>query len=135
MCHRPFAHSDLLSCPCNLTRWKEERRRHFPTAANLAHREAEAAARREAGGLDPKAQERRQRLKEILERQKAMGLDRWVEGDKTFCEGEGFYGRLRARELDTEAQERRQRLKEILEKQRAMGLDRWVKGAVTGIQA
>ena len=65
---------------CNLIRWKEERRRHFPTAANLAHREAEAAARREAGGLDPKAQERRQRLKEILERQKALGLDRWVEG-------------------------------------------------------
>jgi len=32
-------------------RWKEERRRHYPTASNLAKREAEAKSREEAGGM------------------------------------------------------------------------------------
>lgn len=54
-----------------------ERKRNYPTPANLARRAAESAARSESGGLDPKA-ENRARLREILAKQRAMGLDRWV---------------------------------------------------------
>ena len=36
--------------PC---RWQEERRRHFPSEANLAKRAEEAKARAERGELDP----------------------------------------------------------------------------------
>lgn len=37
-----------------LRRWREERKRNFPSAANLAARESEAAAREARGELDPR---------------------------------------------------------------------------------
>ncbi|KAK2076290.1 hypothetical protein QBZ16_001222 [Prototheca wickerhamii] len=50
-----------------VARWVAERRRHFPTAANLARKEEE---RREQGAAD----ERRRRLQEVLATQERMGL-------------------------------------------------------------
>ncbi len=47
-------------------RWKEERRRNFPSAANVARKEAEVKARAESGALDPQRQERLRRLREVL---------------------------------------------------------------------
>lgn len=37
-----------------LRRWREERKRNFPSAANLVARESEAAAREARGELDPR---------------------------------------------------------------------------------
>lgn len=46
----------------------------FPLLGGL--RAQEAQAREESGGLDPRA-ERRRALREVLAKQRAMGLDRW----------------------------------------------------------
>eukprot|EP00198_Chlamydomonas_reinhardtii_P007844 XP_001697181.1 predicted protein [Chlamydomonas reinhardtii] len=67
------AKREFLSKP-----WIADRKRCYPTSNNVARREAEAEARSEAGGLDPK-EERRRKLREILEKQRAMGLDSLLE--------------------------------------------------------
>ncbi len=46
-------------------RWVQDRQRQFPSAANLAKKEAEAIARRERGQLDEDAQQRRATLREV----------------------------------------------------------------------
>ncbi|GAX81162.1 hypothetical protein CEUSTIGMA_g8595.t1 [Chlamydomonas eustigma] len=57
-------------------RWKAERRKNFPTAANLEKRAEEAEARKQSGALDPVKEARRKQLREVLELQRARGLDR-----------------------------------------------------------
>ncbi|KAK9837461.1 hypothetical protein WJX81_004274 [Elliptochloris bilobata] len=57
-------------------KWREERRRNFPSAANLAARAAEATAREARGELDPRSVARRARLREVVAQQRALGLDR-----------------------------------------------------------
>ena len=61
--------------------WKAERRRNWPTADNLARRQAEAEARRARGQLEPNTEDdeknnRHKRLQEIIRKQHAMGLAR-----------------------------------------------------------
>jgi hypothetical protein len=64
----------LLMClvPSETRRWKEERRKHFPSAANQARKAAEAQARADSGALDPARQQRMARLKEVLTLQVGM---------------------------------------------------------------
>eukprot|EP00798_Chlamydomonas_sp_ICE-L_P006171 gene6171-2785_t len=61
-----------------LVRWKDERRKHFPTAANLARKTEEAKLRTAAGGLDPR-EERRNKLREIIEKQAAGTSDMLID--------------------------------------------------------
>ena len=55
-------------------RWQEERRKRYPTDANVAKRESEASARRQRGELDPEAEARQLRLHEVIARQQELGL-------------------------------------------------------------
>ncbi|GLI63479.1 hypothetical protein VaNZ11_006455, partial [Volvox africanus] len=59
-----------------VARWIADRKRFYPTSANVARKQSEAAAREESGGLDPQRDEHRKKLREVLERQRVMGLDR-----------------------------------------------------------
>ena len=55
-------------------RWQEERRKRYPTDANVAKRASEASARRQRGELDPEAEARQLRLHEVIARQQELGL-------------------------------------------------------------
>ena len=46
-------------------RWQAERRKHYPTAANLTHKAEEEAGRHARGELEPEQKLRRQRLQEV----------------------------------------------------------------------
>ncbi|GIM02455.1 hypothetical protein Vretimale_7306, partial [Volvox reticuliferus] len=82
-----------------VARWIMDRKRFYPTAANLARKQSEAATREESGGLDLQRDEHRRKLREVLERQRAMGLDRMAgTSDMHLGDGGGdgggdvFYG-------------------------------------------
>ena len=55
-------------------RWQEERRKAYPSEANVAARRAEAAERRARGELDPAREASRLRLREVIARQRDLGL-------------------------------------------------------------
>lgn len=55
-------------------RWREERKKGYPTEANIAAKRAAAAQRRERGELDPWWQKSRLRLREVISRQRDLGL-------------------------------------------------------------
>lgn len=61
-----------------IEQWIAERRKFFPTAANLARKKGEADARADRGELEPLVgggvMTKQQRLKDILARQEAMGV-------------------------------------------------------------
>ncbi|KAA6420678.1 MAG: hypothetical protein FRX49_09470 [Trebouxia sp. A1-2] len=68
--YRPLGEEDRLEA----ARWQAERRKHYPTAANVT-RKSEAVAEREARGeLEPETALRRKRLQEVLMRQRELGL-------------------------------------------------------------
>ncbi|DBB02481.1 TPA: hypothetical protein ACH3X3_011475 [Trebouxia sp. C0006] len=68
--YRPLGEEDRLEA----ARWQAERRKHYPTAANVT-RKSEAVAEREARGeLEPETALRRKRLQEVLMRQQELGL-------------------------------------------------------------
>lgn len=46
-------------------RWQAERRKHYPTAANLVQKEEAAASRQARGELEPEQALRRKRLQEV----------------------------------------------------------------------
>ena len=57
-------------------RWREERRRNYPTDGNVAARAAAAAEARARGDLDAPKQGLQRRLAEVVARQRAMGVAR-----------------------------------------------------------
>ncbi|KAL0037580.1 hypothetical protein WJX77_003637 [Trebouxia sp. C0004] len=68
--YRPLGEEDRLEA----ARWQAERRKHYPTAANVT-RKSEAVVEREARGeLEPDTTLRRKRLQEVLMRQRELGL-------------------------------------------------------------
>lgn len=58
----------------DIKRWREERKRSYPTSANIL-RKAEDRKRMEAEGefLDEESEKRRQRIREVIARQKQLG--------------------------------------------------------------
>lgn len=92
----------------DVEKWKEERRRHFPTSANIARRKALREQNNEAGALMPNSSLKRSR--EGKGSESSRGEDA--------CDPRGL-------EKGDEVKHRRmERLREILEKQKAMGLDK-----------
>ncbi|KAL3698712.1 hypothetical protein R1sor_012788 [Riccia sorocarpa] len=58
-----------------ILRWREERKRNYPTTANIKHKADDLEARKARGELvDEDAKKRRERLKEILARQAELGV-------------------------------------------------------------
>ncbi|KAL3139054.1 hypothetical protein ABBQ32_005852 [Trebouxia sp. C0010 RCD-2024] len=55
-------------------RWQAERRKHYPTAVNVAQKADAAASRDARGELEPEQALRRKRLQEVLVRQRELGL-------------------------------------------------------------
>ncbi|KAK9837779.1 hypothetical protein WJX74_004941 [Apatococcus lobatus] len=83
-------------------RWREERKKQYPSAATLEQKAAEQAARAARGELDPAAETGRMRLREVLQRQAAMGLARKAGTEEMLVElaieggpGGGFRGQGR----------------------------------------
>ncbi|GAQ88045.1 Zinc finger domain containing protein [Klebsormidium nitens] len=59
----------------DVRKWREERRKHYPTEGNVQKKAEEAAARRARGELeDLDGAARRARLREILQQQRALGV-------------------------------------------------------------
>lgn len=94
--YRPLGEEDCLEA----ARWQAERRKHYPTAANVT-RKSEAVAEREARGeLEPETALRHKRLQEVLMRQRELGLqqlagtaDMAIDGHpSTFTPGPGARG-------------------------------------------
>ncbi|CAL8463582.1 g3116 [Coccomyxa elongata] len=67
---RPLNEQEVLDG----ARWREERRKAYPSEANVAARRAEAAERRARGELDPVREASRLRLREVIARQRDLGL-------------------------------------------------------------
>ncbi|BDA48556.1 probable collagen alpha-5(VI) chain at N-terminal half [Coccomyxa sp. Obi] len=67
---RPLNEQEVLDG----ARWREERRKAYPSEANVAARRAEAAERRARGELDPAREASRLRLREVIARQRDLGL-------------------------------------------------------------
>ncbi|CAM6103892.1 unnamed protein product [Calypogeia fissa] len=85
--HKQSAHDNSASDPQvrskfkskeneeEISRWIEERRKHYPTAANIKQKAEEMKARKMRGELvDEDARKRRERLKEILAKQAELGV-------------------------------------------------------------
>lgn len=72
--------------------WKEERRKHYPTAANLQRKQEEQDRIDAQGGLDPRSRQRQAALKAILERQRDLGLARAAGTEDLSLDGSGDGG-------------------------------------------
>eukprot|EP00250_Pteridium_aquilinum_P005326 c15437_g1_i2 orf=409-2400(-) len=57
----------------DIRRWREERKRSYPTSANT-QRKAQERDRKEAEGEDEEAERRRQRMRDVIARQKQLGF-------------------------------------------------------------
>lgn len=76
-------------------RWQEDRRKNYPTDANLARRVEEARQRAERGDIDVDVQTKRFTLMGVLQLQRKLGLARAAGTDSMHLNGpqDGpFYG-------------------------------------------
>ena len=64
--------------------WIADRKKSFPTAQNVARKSAEAEARKQRGELDPIVQDSRMRLRDVLSKQKEMGILRKAGTEELF---------------------------------------------------
>ncbi|KAK9815260.1 hypothetical protein WJX72_000809 [[Myrmecia] bisecta] len=77
-------------------RWREDRKKHYPTAAVVDKKQREARERAQRGELSPEALNRRRTLQEVLRKQRAMGLDRAAGTSDMILDSPGMgrgYGR------------------------------------------
>eukprot|EP00884_Botryococcus_braunii_P009861 jgi/Botrbrau1/18877/Bobra.177_2s0037.2 len=95
----PFTRTLTPAEKLEAERWREERKKNYPTEANLAKRAEEARLAQERGELDSNTT-RQQRLREVLQKQREMGLDKmagtsdmWMANLSWNNRLGGFYGR------------------------------------------
>eukprot|EP00958_Prasinococcus_capsulatus_P016554 scaffold1832_cov362-Prasinococcus_capsulatus_cf.AAC.15 len=85
----------------DIRKWREERRRHYPTESNMKRKAHELQASAVRGELLPPSYEesrakRRKRLAEVMEKQRAMGV-LVGGGDEALLAEMGLHGRGRGR--------------------------------------
>ena len=76
---------NVLEASMPFCRWQEERRKRYPTDANVAKRASDASARRQRGELDPEAEARQLRLHEVIARQQEQSWCMRCQSSSKHC--------------------------------------------------